>query len=79
MTGIIILSARSDGGGYRPDEIKLLNDCVRSYAADLESLRVAELEYKNVSLELRSAELERIVEILQQRRDIALDAPAALP
>lgn len=67
INGIILLLPRLDGTSYRPDEIKLLGECVRSYAVDLESLRADELERENAQLARRGGDLEREVEMLRVR------------
>jgi hypothetical protein len=61
VMGIILISPRSDGTSYRPDEIKLLSECVRSYTADLESLRVERLEREMATMAESKARLEKIV------------------
>jgi hypothetical protein len=62
VMGIILISPKSDGTSYRPDEIKLLSECVRSYTADLESLRVERLEREMAAMAESKARLEEIVE-----------------
>ena len=67
VNGIILLLPRADGISYRPDEIKLLGECIRSYALDLESLRVGELEREKAQLAQRTSDLESEVEALHRR------------
>lgn len=61
VMGIILISPKSDGTSYRPDEIKLLSECVRSYTADSESLRVELLEQEMATMAQSNARLEETV------------------
>ena len=66
VQGIIILMPKSDGGAYRPDEIKLLAESVSHYALDLESLRVEELEREMQALRLSNRDLNGTVTALRE-------------
>lgn len=53
LIGLVLLGAKPDGDGYRPDETAALANAVRSVGLDLDALRIEELEAEAVTLRSR--------------------------
>jgi len=58
VSGLVLLGPKSGTELYRPDEIELLMGSVHQFGLDLESLRVGELERRNVALQQRDGDLQ---------------------
>lgn len=62
LIGLVLLGAKPDGDGYRPDETAALANAVRSVGLDLDALRIEELEAEaaNLRSRLMLAEARRV-------------------
>lgn len=61
VNGLVLVGAKAGGTGFRPDQVELIATAVHQFGHDLESLRIEQLQRRNVELEeaARFSELAR--------------------
>lgn len=61
LAGAVLIGARLDGSGYRPDEVELIGWAVERVGLALNVMRVRDLEAVVNELEIRNEELSRVL------------------